>query len=56
MRPMEEGGWIAPLDRLGWTVKSSREMETEVGEPLDLLLDPPRIVVQAPRGLSLIHI
>jgi len=47
MRPMEEGGWIASLDRPGWTVKNSREMETDVGEQLDLLLDPPRVVVQA---------
>ena len=40
---------VASLRRLGWSIGSHRQFRTDVGEQLDLLLDPPCVVAQAAR-------
>ena len=40
---------VAAIRRLGWAIGNHRQFRTDVGEQLDLLLDPPCVVAQAAR-------
>jgi hypothetical protein len=40
---------VAAISRLGWSISSHRQLQTDAGEQLDLLLDPPCVVAQAAR-------